>query len=283
VNSTMLTAPSSTEVPMTPLAVILKPSVEPPAWPVTSDSALLMLSKTFIASSARYSTEVATIATTNSTSDTAKANFITDHGSIRFRCSRARRGPRVAAPATVARAERTASVTRAAPTAGPVVRPGGVTTGDAPVAVRSAVEPVTGARAMTCAEPVALAAPLAPVVDFDGVDLVGTEARADVVEEADPLGVDPVEAGPARPTVAAPVLDLNEEPEESDEDGDDELEAGTPITGTVSELVAGDTRTVGSTLASSTFAAEDGLNVDGLLGAGVTVGVDVDVGVGVGV
>src|SRR5258705_4840069 len=59
------------------------------------------------------------MATTNSTSETAKENFITDHGSIRLRCSRARRGPRVAAPATVARALRTASDTRAAPTAAP--------------------------------------------------------------------------------------------------------------------------------------------------------------------
>src|ERR1700730_12197719 len=71
VNSTMLTAPRRTAVPMTPFAVILKASAEPPAWPVTSAKALFTLWKTFIASSARYSTDVATLATTNSTSDTA--------------------------------------------------------------------------------------------------------------------------------------------------------------------------------------------------------------------
>src|SRR5689334_3651155 len=53
----------------------------------------------------------------NSTTETAKENFITDQGSIRLRFSRARRGPRAAAPVTVERADRTASVTRAAPTA----------------------------------------------------------------------------------------------------------------------------------------------------------------------
>src|SRR5689334_611852 len=53
----------------------------------------------------------------NRTTETAKENFITDQGSIRLRFSRARRGPRAAAPVTVVRAERTASVTRAAPTA----------------------------------------------------------------------------------------------------------------------------------------------------------------------
>src|SRR4051812_1818467 len=53
----------------------------------------------------------------NRTTETAKANFITDQGSIRLRFSRARRGPRAAADDTVERAERTASETRAAPTA----------------------------------------------------------------------------------------------------------------------------------------------------------------------
>jgi hypothetical protein len=53
----------------------------------------------------------------NSTSETANENFITDHGSIFFSCNRARRGPREAAAATVARTFRTASPTwvRAAP------------------------------------------------------------------------------------------------------------------------------------------------------------------------
>ncbi|GAA4453311.1 hypothetical protein GCM10023170_043320 [Phytohabitans houttuyneae] len=70
-----------------------------------------------MASSARYSTEVATITTMKSTSDTANENFITDQGSMRFTFSLARRGPREAADATVLRAARTASPTRAAPTA----------------------------------------------------------------------------------------------------------------------------------------------------------------------
>src|SRR5258706_3658535 len=53
--------------------------------------------------------------TTKSTNDTANADFITDHGSIRLRCSLARRGPRPTAELTVLRAARTASVTRADP------------------------------------------------------------------------------------------------------------------------------------------------------------------------
>src|SRR5690349_1135879 len=61
----------------------------------------------------------------NSTTETANENFMTDQGSIRLRFSRARRGPRAAAPVTVDRADRTASVTRAAPTAAlPVAAPG---------------------------------------------------------------------------------------------------------------------------------------------------------------
>src|SRR6266542_753332 len=83
VKSTTLTAPSSAAPPMTP-----------------------------IASSARYSTAVATIATTKSTNDTANENFMTDHGSMRLRCSRARRGPR-GAPGAPALAVRMASETRA--------------------------------------------------------------------------------------------------------------------------------------------------------------------------
>src|SRR5262245_49613132 len=72
------------------------------------------------------------MATTKSTRDTANENFMTDHGSMRLRCRRARRGPRVAAPATVARAERRVSDTRAAPTDRL-----GVTTGLAPVGCRT--------------------------------------------------------------------------------------------------------------------------------------------------
>src|SRR5262245_4584598 len=116
VKSTMFTAPSRTDVPITPLAVILNASVAAPAWPVISDIALFRLWKTPIASSARYSTDVATIATTKSTSETANENFITDHGSIRLRCNRARRGPRPGPAAAPARALRIASDTRAEPT-----------------------------------------------------------------------------------------------------------------------------------------------------------------------
>ena len=60
---------------------------------------------------------MATTTTMNSTTETANENFMTDQGSIRLRFSRARRGPRAAADDTVDRADRTASVTRAAPTA----------------------------------------------------------------------------------------------------------------------------------------------------------------------
>src|SRR5882757_1941320 len=111
VNSTTLTRPSTPAVPITPSAVILKVPL-PPLAPIMSASALFTLSHTPIASSARYSTAVATIATKNSTNATAKENFITDHGSIRLTNSRARRGPRAAADETVARAARTASATR---------------------------------------------------------------------------------------------------------------------------------------------------------------------------
>src|SRR6266545_539472 len=114
VKSTTLTAPSSAAPPMTPLAVILKPPplASPPVAPTMSASALFTLAKTPIASSARYSTAVATIATTKSTNDTANENFMTDHGSMRLRCSRARRGPR-GAPGAPALAVRMASETRA--------------------------------------------------------------------------------------------------------------------------------------------------------------------------
>src|ERR687895_561543 len=60
-----------------------------------------------------------------STTETANENFITDHGSIRLRFSRARRGPRAAAEATVDRAARTVSLTRAAPTAAEPAGPPG--------------------------------------------------------------------------------------------------------------------------------------------------------------
>src|SRR4051812_26773042 len=122
VKSTTFTAPISIDVPMTPQAVIRKPppvaaaSVPPLAF--TRLARLVLTScQTPMASSERYSTEVATTTTMKSTTETAKANFITDQGSIRLRFSRARRGPRAAAEVTVERADRTASVTRAAPTA----------------------------------------------------------------------------------------------------------------------------------------------------------------------
>lgn len=75
---------------------------------------------------------------------------------MRLRCRRALRGPRVAAPATVARADRTASVTRAAPTAAaPAARPGAVPTTDVAPVVCLRPAPVTvvfpGAGAVTLA------------------------------------------------------------------------------------------------------------------------------------
>src|SRR6266508_1758342 len=103
VNSTTLTRPSTAATPITPTAVILNPPFFDPAAPIMSASARLTLSNTPIAFRARYSTEVATIAMKNSTNDTAKLNFITDHGSMRLRNSRARRGPRAAAAETAAR------------------------------------------------------------------------------------------------------------------------------------------------------------------------------------
>src|SRR5262249_42049338 len=74
--------------------------------------------------------------TMNSTSESANANFITDHGSTRLTVSRARRGPRDAAIDDVVRAVRAASATRAAPSApaAPVAgRPGRVPTATRPV------------------------------------------------------------------------------------------------------------------------------------------------------
>src|SRR5690242_7795795 len=116
VNSTTLTRPSTPATPMTPSAVILNPPfLPPPVAPIMSASALLTLANTPIASRARYSTAVATIATKNSTNDTANENFMTDHGSMRLTNSRARRGPREAADETAARALRTASATFAPP------------------------------------------------------------------------------------------------------------------------------------------------------------------------
>src|SRR3954471_5876639 len=129
VNRTTLTAPISIDVPMTPQAVMRKPPVAEPSVPplaLTNSLRLLLTSvQTPMASSARYSTDVATTTTMNSTTETANENFMTDQGSIRLRFSRARRGPRGAAPGAVGRAGRPASLTRAAPTAAlPVVEPG---------------------------------------------------------------------------------------------------------------------------------------------------------------
>src|SRR5438067_76000 len=122
VNSTTLTRPRTPATPITPRAVILNPPFFPPVAPIMSASALLTLANTPIASRARYSTAVATIATKNSTKDTAKENFITDHGSIRLTNSRARRGPREAAEETAARALRTASATFPVPSGTAQVR-----------------------------------------------------------------------------------------------------------------------------------------------------------------
>src|SRR3954470_20395352 len=61
----------------------------------------------------------------NSTNDTANENFMTDHGSMRLRYRRARRGPRLAAAVTVARALRMASVTLLPAPAGPDAVDGG--------------------------------------------------------------------------------------------------------------------------------------------------------------
>src|SRR5262245_53586133 len=161
-----------------------------------------MLSNTFIASRARYNTDVATIATTNSTSETANENFMTDHGSMRLRCSRARRGPRVAAPATVARAERSVSETRAAPTtAAPEVRPGAPTTEVAPLVCRTPV-------------------PVTEVVFTD--DEATTEARA----MTGPGVGGGVAVGPVVPVRPAELVD-----------GLGAVPAGTPTTGTVARTV----------------------------------------------
>src|SRR5258706_12236214 len=89
--------------------------------------------------------------TTKRTKLTANANFMTDHGSIRFRCSRARRGPRPTAELTVLRAARTASVTLAEP-----LTPGaGVL-----MACVAAAGVRTAARAMAETPPLPVAGPL---------------------------------------------------------------------------------------------------------------------------
>src|SRR3954468_18133479 len=95
VKSTTITAPMSIDVPMMPQAVTRNgvPRELPPAL-ISSPRVVLTESQTPMASSARYSTAVATIATMKSTTDTANENFMTDQGSIRLRFRRARRGPR---------------------------------------------------------------------------------------------------------------------------------------------------------------------------------------------
>src|SRR5690606_17811854 len=113
---------------------------------------------------------------------------MTDHGSIRFRCSRARLGPRVAAPATVARAERSVSETRAAPTAAaPVTAPVTPRAGDAGAGRLSGL---VSAPATTGARPMVL----------------------------DPPALDPPEA-PAGRAPDGPEPDALDEPEEDDEPG----------------------------------------------------------------
>ncbi|GAA2587591.1 hypothetical protein GCM10010399_16990 [Dactylosporangium fulvum] len=95
--------------------------------------------------------------TTKSTNDTANANFITDHGSIRFRCSRARRGPRPTAELTVLRAARTASVTRAEPVTGAA---GALIAWVAAAGVRTAARAIAETLAVPVAEPLVGFAPL---------------------------------------------------------------------------------------------------------------------------
>ena len=180
------------------------------------------------------------MATMNSTSDTANENFMTDQGSIRLRCSRARRGPRLAAPATVARAVRRDSETRAAPTAAaPVTAPATPRPGVVVVAGRASslagtetdARPtvVPGRAPLGPVEPVAsslpagrdveaLAAPRAVDDAGGGVRTVASEAGMRVVG-------DDSDTGPDGRDEAAPddALDADDAdtPDGVDEPGDD--------------------------------------------------------------
>src|SRR3954468_5483415 len=111
----------------------------------------------------------------NSTNDTANENFMTDHGSTRFRYRRALRGPRLAAAVTVARALRIASVTRLAAPAGP---DGGGAAGPPPCGAPGRAPVVIGCVAMLDGWPTwaaprtvarATAAPGATTVESAGV------------------------------------------------------------------------------------------------------------------
>src|SRR5258705_4694585 len=146
------------------------------------------------------------MATTNSTSETAKENFITDHGSIRLRCNRARRGPRVAAPATVARAERRVSETRAAPTAAlPGVRDGAPTTEVAPVVGRTPVPAVlTDDVATTAARPTELGLVAVLADQVRPAELVEAPPEAVELVAAVPVAVEPVRVMVRPPLAGTP-------------------------------------------------------------------------------
>ncbi|GIF47004.1 hypothetical protein Afe04nite_15430 [Asanoa ferruginea] len=112
----------------------------------------------------------------------------TDHGSIRLTLRRARRGPREAPPATVERAVRTASVTRAAPTAD----------ADAAVALPAAPGRVVAAVAVASPGRVELS---------PGRETPGRVIDGGVPAEADTPEADTPEvagAGAAEPEFAAP-------------------------------------------------------------------------------
>src|SRR5690242_1882242 len=109
----------------------------------------------------------------NSTNETANENFMTDQGSTRFRYSRARRGPRLAAAVTVARALRIASLTRLAGPLGPgpAGPPGAETPGRAPTPTPSGCVDTAGPRAPTVAAPRTLArATVAPAAGATWVE-----------------------------------------------------------------------------------------------------------------
>ncbi|GHJ46652.1 hypothetical protein Cs7R123_39940 [Catellatospora sp. TT07R-123] len=111
--------------------------------------------------------------TTSSTNDTAKENFITDHGSIRLMLSRALRGPREADAPALERAARTASVTRTAPALALLTTDRRVDEPAAarPVAAPGRSAPVAGSPSGTGmpAGRVYVAAPLLPAWSWAGV------------------------------------------------------------------------------------------------------------------
>src|SRR5947207_10358394 len=221
VNRTTLTRPRTPATPITPRAVILNPPFFPPVAPIMSASALLTLAKTPIASRARYSTAVATIATKNSTKDTANENFITDQGSIRLTYSRARRGPREAAEETAGRALRTASATFPVPSCTARAR--------APAPEIGAVGDSTGAAvsrapAGTDARPVLTLAG----GDEDGATdaaLSGESGGAGIPGARVNLGAGPSPLTAARPTTGRPAAAPSAESAASESAGAAEADA----------------------------------------------------------